>query len=531
MATRRELTAAVSERYRSSSLAEKARILDEFVLITGFHRKHAMRLLRATEDKKAARRARRRVYDEAERDALVVIWEASDRVCGKRLKAILPVLIEAMERHGRLDLAPELRGKLFAMSAATIDRALRPIRGGSGPWRRRPMTNALRRSIPIRTSADWGDPAPGHVEADLVAHSGPSSRGSYIQTLVLTDIATGWTECAPLLVREQTLLSTVLTELRKQLPFPLLGLDTDNDSVFMNETLKAYCDQANIVFTRCRPYKKNDQAFVEQKNGAVVRRMVGYRRFEGLEPAVLLAQLYRSARLFVNFFQPSFKLIGKQRDGAKVRKTYSAPATPHQRLIADSRTPDTTRARLREIYAGLDPVVLLRDIRAAQEALAALADVKPPSETSPAPQSIELFLASLRTAWKEGGARPTDQPIVKAKRGRRRPDPLVRVTAELRSWFEAEPWRTSNELLGKLQAEYPSVYPDKLLRTLQRRLKSWRSEQANALLFGAADTVPPPYDLTVTQQCESHRRRPVVAQPLPSSTTGLLLLPAREQNS
>ncbi len=126
--------------------------------------------------------------------------------------------------------------------------------------------------------------------------------------------------------------------MRKQLPFALLGLDTDNDTVFMNETLKAYCDAASIVFTRCRPYRKNDQAFVEQKNGAVVRRMVGYRRFEGLEAATLLAKLYRSARLFVNFFQPSFKLIAKQRDGARVRKTYSPPATPHQRLIADART-------------------------------------------------------------------------------------------------------------------------------------------------------------------------------------------------
>ncbi len=126
---------------------------------------------------------------------------------------------------------------------------------------------------------------------------------------MLTDIAAGWTKRAPLLVREQTLLSTVLTELRRQLPFSLQGIDTDNDSVFINETLKAYCEQANIVLTRCRPYRKSDQAFVEQKNGAVVRRMVGYRRFEGLEAAALLAELYRSVRLFVNFFQPSLKLI------------------------------------------------------------------------------------------------------------------------------------------------------------------------------------------------------------------------------
>jgi hypothetical protein len=275
----------------------------------------------------------------------------------------------------------------------------------------------------------------------------------------------------------------VLTELRKQLPFALLGLDTDNDTVFMNETLKTYCDTANIVFTRCRPYRKNDQAFVEQKNGAVVRRMVGYRRFEGLEAATLLAKLYRSARLFVNFFQPSFKLIGKQRDGVRVRKTYSAPATPHQRLAADVRTSDEVRARLQEIYAGLDPVVLLRDIRATQQRLTARADTAPAMHVDATAQPIDLFLASLQTAWKDGAIRPTDRPIVKANGGRRRPDPLVKATPELRKWFEAEPWRTGSELLWWLQAEYPGAYPDKLLRTLQRRLKAWRSEQANAVLF------------------------------------------------
>ncbi|MQX90553.1 ISNCY family transposase [Sinorhizobium meliloti] len=473
MATRKELTAAVSERYRASTRAEKARILDEFVVITGSHRKHAMRLLRCHEREPTGRQARPRVYDEAERNALILLWEASDRVCGKRLKALLPVLVEAMERHGHFNLAPEIRGKLLAMSAATIDRTLGPIREGLGRSRRRPAAHALRRSIPIRTSADWDDPAPGFVEADLVAHCGPSAK------------------CAPLLVREQTLLSSVLTELRKQLPFALLGLDTENDTVFMNETLKAYCDAANIVFTRCRPYRKNDQAFVEQKNGAVVRRMVGYRRFEGLEAAALLAKLYRSARLFVNFFQPPFKLISKQRDGARVRKTYSPPATPHQRLVADARTSDAVRSRLQESYAGLDPVLLLRDIRALQERLATLADTPPALRSDGLTQPIDLFLASLRTAWKDGATRPTDRPIAKAKRGRRRPDPLVNATADLRSWFEAEPCRTGSELLSRVQAEYPGDYPDKLLRTLQRRLKVWRCEQADALLVGTLNKERP----------------------------------------
>src|SRR4051812_46364891 len=172
----------------------------------------------------------RRLYDEAVREALIVLWEASDRVCGKRLKALAPILVEAMERHGHLQLAPEVRTRLLAMSAATMDRALRPVRAqaGGGTRRRTAPSSAVRRSVPVRTFADWHDPPPGFVEADLVAHSGSSASGSFVQTLVLTDIATGWTECGPLLVREQGLLSEVLTELRKLLPFDLLGFDTDN---------------------------------------------------------------------------------------------------------------------------------------------------------------------------------------------------------------------------------------------------------------------------------------------------------------
>ena len=185
------------------------------------------------------------------------------------------------------------------------------------------------------------------MEADLVSHSGPVPAGSFAQTLTLTDIATGWTECAPLLVREQTLLIEVLKRMRGVMPFPLLGFDTDNDSVFMNETVKDYCLSENLVFTRCRPYRKNDQAWVEQKNGAVVRRAVGYRRYEGIEAAALLAQLYSTLRLFVHFFQPSFKLAEKTRDGAKVRKRYHLPATPYQRLLADPRVTDEIRRRRR----------------------------------------------------------------------------------------------------------------------------------------------------------------------------------------
>lgn len=490
MATRRELVEAVGERYRAANRSSKCKVLDEFVAVTGFHRKHAMRILRQEAPPRKTDRPERKIYTEAVRTALIVLWEASDRLCGKRLRPLIPILIEAMEGHGHLDLDPGIKTKLLQMSSATIDRALRTTKESSPKPRRRGVAGSeLRRSVPIRTFDDWGDPAPGHMEADLVSHSGPIAKGSWTWTLTLTDIATGWTECAPLLVREQTLLVAVLSELRKLMPFPLLGFDSDNDSVFINETVRDYCAATGVTFTRCRPYRKNDQAWVEQKNGSVVRRLVGYRRFEGLEAARTLAELYASSRLFVNFFQPSFKLAEKQRDGAKVYKRYHAPATPFQRLMDDTRTSEQTRKRLRDFTTDLDPVRLLRNIRAAQQKLVNLADAavsSAPAEDTSTP--LDAFLSSLKTLWKDGEARPTAIAKQPQKRGRRRPDPLVLVTDQLKAWFEEEPWRTGRELLARLQVEQPGNYPEGLLRTVQRRLKGWRSEQALALVFSNTPT-------------------------------------------
>jgi len=237
MTTRDELVMALAGRYARGSRVERGRMLDEFAALTGHHRKHAMRLLRAgLERGGSGPRPERRMYDQAVCAALIVIWEASDRICGKRLRSLVPILVAAMERHGHLQLAPEVRAGLLAMSAATIDRALREARGHTGgrPRRRAPPSATIRRSVAVRTFDDWDDPAPGFMEADLVAHSGPTAKGSYVQTLTLTDIATGWTERAPVPVREQKLLTEVLSEMRKLLPFALLGFDTDNDSVFMN---------------------------------------------------------------------------------------------------------------------------------------------------------------------------------------------------------------------------------------------------------------------------------------------------------
>jgi Integrase core domain len=258
-AARQELVQAVSERYRTTvSADEKGRILDEFVALTGYHRKHAIRVLNGfTGTTPSTRRGRLRLYDEAVRQALIVFWEASDRICGKRLKPLLPVLLPSLERHGHISLDPRVREHVLAVSASTIDRLLSGARASAGSRRARAKTTpAVRRRIPVRTFADWHEPAPGFVEADLVVHCGESMAGSFASTLVLTDIASGWIECIALLVREGSLIVDALDRLRATLPFPLRGIDTDNGSEFINELLITFCADHSIEFTRSRPYRK-----------------------------------------------------------------------------------------------------------------------------------------------------------------------------------------------------------------------------------------------------------------------------------
>ncbi len=221
-AARQELVQAVVERYRTGTIGAKRRILDEFVALTGYHRKHAIRVLNEyTGTPPATTRGRVRLYDEAVRQALIVLWEASDRVCGKRLKPLLPILLPALERHGHVRLDQAVRARLLVVSAATIDRMLAGPRAATGGRRARTKTTpAVRRRIPVRTFADWHEPAPGFFEVDFVVHCGESMAGSYASTLVLTDIASGWTECVALLVREASLVVDALDRLRGTLPFP-----------------------------------------------------------------------------------------------------------------------------------------------------------------------------------------------------------------------------------------------------------------------------------------------------------------------
>ena len=364
MTTRKELVEALRLRYRSAAFSDRVKILDEFVALTCYHRKHAIRVLRGELSPATEVRLRNRVYDEAVAQALTVLWEAADRVCGKRLKPLIPMLVDAMERHGHLDLDPVIKTKVLQVSAATIDRVLAATRAhiDGQRKRRKGVGSAIRRSIPVRTFADWLDPPPGFFEIDMVEHcGGPKTDGDYVHTLTMTDIATGWTECVAMRVREQMLVIEAFDKVAAELPFPMLGVDSDNDSAFMSQSVFDYCKGHGLVQTRSRAYKKNDQAWVEQKNGAVVRRLVGYGRLSGVVATKALAQLYPSSRLYINFFLPSFKLKSKTRDGARVHKVYYTPATPCDRLLAHNSVGPAIRENLTAQFMSLDPVRVARD--------------------------------------------------------------------------------------------------------------------------------------------------------------------------
>ena len=487
MTTRRELIEAVAARYRAGGRHEKKEILDEFVKVTGFHRKHAIRALRkALKQETPEPRQRTRIYDEAVREALTIVWEAADRICGKRLHQVMAGLVDAMERHGHLKLDAAVRESLLSMSAATMDRVLTTVRETSKQGRRRTMVNTpLRKSIAVRTFGDWHDPAPGFFEMDMVVHCGKSTVGSYVHSLVLTDIASGWTEAIAMVVREQTLVTESVSDIRTKLPFPLLGLDVDNDSAFINDTLVNYCRDHKIELTRCRAYKKNDQAWIEQKNGAVIRRMVGYGRLEGVQTAAVLNKLYTFARLFVNFFQPSFKLLSKTREGAKVIKKYHPPATSCERLLERKDVSDECKEQLRQKLVALDPVQLLSEIREAQRMLAQLEVGVVKIEIAQSTPELSGFVASLSTAWRDGEVRPTHRKRTNGPRTyRTRVDPFAAAWPQVEQWLNEQPNANAKDLFLRLQEIMPGAFPPGQLRTLQRRVKQWRSEIARQLVFG-----------------------------------------------
>jgi len=487
--TQAELIGAISERYRDSSKRQKSKILDEFSALTGFHRKHAIRLIREQGDgigtKKEYGHA---IYNHAVKEAVVVVWEASDRICGKRLKALLPALVEAMERHGHLQLDPEVRRLLFLASASTLDRLLKPIHRVAKPNHLHRRPKKATGYIPVRTFSDWKDPLPGYLEIDFVDHNGGLLAGSCTHSLVSVDICSGWVEAIPLLAKSQELVVEAIEAMSQQLPFPILGIDSDNDSAFINDTLLAYCQRKGAEFTRSRAYRKNDQAWIEQKNGAVIRRFVGHARYAGIVAGQVLAHLYQAVRLYVNFFQPSFKQNKKERVGSKVKRYYDKPMTPYERLAIHPAVPSEVKERLERLRMTLDPLALLHDIRKQQEALAALAS-RENNITGASEENLEQFMKQLGELWRQGEVRATHRSRPqKAHWWRTRKDPFEEAWPTVLLWIHETPNATAKELFEKLQKEQPGRFPSGQLRTLQRRVRAWRHVMARGLVFAQQDT-------------------------------------------
>ena len=365
----------------------------------------------------------------------------------------------SLERHGHLHLDDAVRTALLTLSPATADRLLRPARQAAQPHGLSTTKpgRLLKQQIPIRTFAEWDDVQPGFCEADLVAHCGGNTEGVFLYTLTLTDVATGWTECLALLHRGQDAVVQALAHARRLLPFPLLGLDTDNGGEFINAAVLAYCAQTETTFTRGRVATSNDQCFVEQKNGSIVRQLVGYDRYAG-EPAYRqLVELYRAVRLYVNFFQPSVKLRAKQREGSRVRRVYDVARTPFQRVVASGVLDPTTQRRLETIAQALDPVRLLRQIQTLQDALWRHAILPPSAMAAQLPSDAVRFDVGACSTADDGEAVEDVKDVETPEPGRRRyrrtprtlrprtyrtrPDPFAAVWDEVRQELEAQPGR------------------------------------------------------------------------------------------
>lgn len=371
MKARNEIIEKQKPKYKKATKKEKGVILTSTCETTGLSRNRAKRLLsgsaiiKTKEKKRKDNRGRKVKYDFEVTEALKKIWMLLDFACGKRLKEGIKPTIEALERHQEMEFNDIVKEKLFTISASTIDRLLKPIKKEfelKGKSTTKPGS-LLKKNIPIRLGTEWDDAKPGYVEIDLVAHCGDSASGEFISTLDVTDISTGWTETVAVLNKAQKHVSDGLITAEKKMPFKLLGIDSDNGSEFINNHLYKYCKENNICFTRGRPNKSNDNCHVEQKNWSVVRRNIGYGRYEGKSSVKALNLYYDQLRLYTNFFLPQTKIISKVRIDSKIIKKYEIPKTPYQRVLEDKNISEEVKAELRKFYLTLKPLAIKKEMQ------------------------------------------------------------------------------------------------------------------------------------------------------------------------
>lgn len=490
LSARKEMLASVTEIYSKAGRAEKTKIIDGFTAATGYDRKYAIQILLQKNALPSAMQKTKRpgaqVYDEKFVHVLIIVWNTANQICSKRLVPFIPQLVSAMERHGHLRTTQEIRDKLLKISAATVDRLLQTEkRRHAGGVSHTKTGSLLKNQIQVRTFADWNDITPGFFEIDLVAHCGGDPNGAFLNTLTMVDVATGWLECMPLIKKSANDVITGINVAKGLMPFDLKGLDTDGGSEFINHDLLDYCEKHEITFTRARTYKKNDQAFVEEKNGSVVRRLVGYNRYQGLKAWEALANFYHILRQYINFFQPSLKLSKKTRKAGRVTKQYDVALTPYQRLAKSGFLSTDEMKALEKEYLDLDPVSLMKKLKHLQQNLIQYAwqpnakiqdwqidvsitespDKKEPAKST---QSIDYF----------NYKKPKDKRSL-PRSYRTRPDPFENVWGEIQLKLELQPESYAREIIEWLSCKYPGKFSKGQVRTLQRRINEWRLREKN----------------------------------------------------
>lgn len=377
---RRAVTETTAIRYSRADKRTKGIIVDELCATTGWHRSHARKALGAALQPKVAspRTPRPPTYGPEVIAALTVCWVVLDMPAGKRLAPMLQELVLVLRHFGELVIDDATAALLVSMSAATIDRRLAPQRSRQrlrGRSRTKPGS-LLKSQIPVRTWAQWDDAVPGFVEIDLVGHDGGNLTGPHAFTLTVTDIATGWTENRSVPNKEGKCVLAALNDVAYRMPFPVLGVDSDNGSEFINTLLLQWCERHRITFTRAREGNKNDGCHVEQKNWAVVRTVVGYHRYDTSSELLLLNEIWHWQSKLTNYFYPQQKLISKVRDGAKVSKKYDDAATPFHRTIAHPAITDDRIASLAMAHGRINPAATQRRIQALTHQLFTLATSK-----------------------------------------------------------------------------------------------------------------------------------------------------------
>lgn len=367
MRQKQAVTKELAARYKRVAKKKKGLMLDEFCNLTKYNRVYASRILRTGFKRKGEIievNKRKVIYDYDVLVALTKVWAIADGICGKRLAPFLPELVDRLIKMKEIKITKTIYHKLTRISASTIDRLLKHEKKKyrlKGRTTTKPGT-LLKHHIPIRTFSDWNESAAGFFEVDCVANCGGSSAGEFVNTLNLTDIKTAWMEFESVLGKAQSRVFTALKNRRAECPITWLGIDSDSGGEFINDELRRYCIQEKITFTRSRPYRKNDQNFVEQKNYSVIRRVLGYARYDTETELAIIKRILTLYRLYVNFFQPVVRLEEKIRTGAKITRKYNKALTPYQRVLTCPEISKEKKMQLTALYANLNPAELKRQI-------------------------------------------------------------------------------------------------------------------------------------------------------------------------